>query len=278
MHSRLSLLLLAVLLAGPAALAQSAGEVLREALGRYASEMTDVRDYTITQEVMGMTVTTYAERADGAAPLDYTYYVVTPSGLQGTDDADNPAAHNPYLMLDRIAEEARYVGTEAVGGTQAHVVAVDDFGDLAREFGTVPAQADGEFDIETATFYIGTNDYRIHRMTMDGTVTRDGQASPVQIDTRLADYRTVDGFTTPFRMAMTMQGMDGQMSESERAEARQQLDQLRTQMEQMPAEQRRMMEGMMGSQLERLEQMLGGGGFEMEMVVTDVQVNTGRPD
>ena len=77
-------------------------------------------------------------------------------------------------MMQRIVDEARYVGTEAVDGTATHVVAVDDFGDLAREFGAVPAEADGEFDIETGTFYIGTADHRMHRMTMEGTLANEG--------------------------------------------------------------------------------------------------------
>lgn len=268
------------LLLAPDALAQSAADILREAADRYAAEMADVRDYTITQEMVGMrgiTVRTYAEREEGGDPLAYSYYVVTPEGLVSTEDADANAPPDPYVMLARIGQEARYGGTESVDGTRMHVVAVDDFGDIAREFGAVPEDA-GEFEIETATFYIGTDDHRIHRMTMEGTMTNDGQASPVSFDTRLADYRTVDGFTHPHRMTMTMHGMDGQMSDAEREEARQQLDQLRAQMAQMPPDQRRMMEGMMGGQLESLEQMLGGGGFEMEVVVTDVKVNTGRPD
>lgn len=273
------LLVVALFLASPAALAQSAEDVLREATDRYAAEMADVHDYTVTQQVMGTTVTTYAERREGGAPLDYVFYVVTPGGLMNPDEADGTtAASNPYLMLERIVEEARYVGTDDVGGTEAHVIAVDDFGEIAREFGAVPEDAADEFDIETATFYLGTDDYRIHRMTMEGTMTNEGRTAPVTFDTRLADYRTVDGFTHPHRMSMTMEGMDSQMSDAERAEAQQQLEQLRAQMAEMPPDQRQMMQSMMGDQLERLEQMLAGGGFEMEVEVTDVQVNTGRPD
>lgn len=273
-----TLLLFAALLLAPTALAQSAGEILRDAVNRYEAEMAGVRDYTLTQEVMGTSVTTYAERADEAAPLDYTFYIVTPSGLQSMDEDGSQAQPNPYLMLDRIEEEARYVGTENMDGTPTHVIAVDDFGDIAREYGAVPNEAQGEFDIDTATFYLGTDDARIHRMTMEGAMTNEGQTTPIRFDTRLSDYRTVDGFTTPYHMAITMQGMAGQMSDEERAEAEQQLEQMRSQMESMPAAQRQMMERMMGDRLEKLEQMLGGGGFEMEMNVTDVQVNTGRPD
>ena len=269
-----SALLLALLLV-PSALAQSASDILREAIAQYESEMAEVRDYTLTQEMMGTEVQTYAERADGAAPLDYTYYLVTPDGLVNPEESEGSGAPpSPYVMMERITDEARYVGTETVDGTATHVIAVDDFGDLAREFGAVPAEADGEFEIETGTFYIGTADGRMHRMTMAGTITNEGRTSPIMMDTRLMDYRTVDGFTTPYRMVMNMQGMENQMSDEERRE----LEQVRAQMEAMPAAQRQMMERMMGDKLEQLESMLGGEGFELEMNVTNVKVNTGRPE
>ena len=273
---RLVLVALCTLLLVPSALAQSAEEVLREALSRYETDMGNVNDYTITQEVMGNAVTTYAERAEGDGPLAYDFYLVTPDGLQSIDD-DRVAASSPFLMLERIADEAEYDGTEDVGGVRAHVVTVGDFGDIAREMGAIPDQAEGEFDIDEATFYLDIDDYRLRKMTMEGTMANDGQTSPVRFETLLSDYRTTDGFTTAYRMAMTMQGMEGQVSDADRAEAQHQLEEARRQMEEMPAAQREMMERMMGDRLERLEQMLGGGGFSMEMVVTDVDVNTGRP-
>ena len=73
---------------------------------------------------------------------------------------------------------------------------------------------------------------------------------------------------------MNMQGMENQISEEERQE----LEQVRAQMEAVPAAQRKMMERMMGDKLEQLGSMLGGEGFELEMNVTDVKVNTGRPN
>jgi hypothetical protein len=273
---RRSLFALALALAlVPSAPAQSAEEVLRETLSRYEAEMAGVDDYTLTQEVMGTEVTTYAERA-GGEPLAYDYYLVTPGGLQGMGD-DRAATSNPFLLLDRIADEAEYAGTEDVQGVRAHVVTVDDFGDIARGLGAVPEQAEGEFDIDRATFYLGTDDYRLHKMTMEGTMTSGGRTSPVRFETLLSDYRTTEGFTTSYRMAMTMRGAEGQVSDAEREDARRQLEQARAQMEEMPAAQREMMERMMGDRLEQLEQMLGGGGFSMEMIVTDVKVNTGRP-
>ena len=277
MRRRLLLPLLVLTLA-PAAFAQSAGEVLHAALAQYEAEMADVRNYTITQDVFGNEVTTYAERRAGDGPLAYTHYVVVNGTFEVSDSEGRTAADNPFVLFNRIADEARYVGTEEVGGVRAHVLAVDDFGDIARDLGAVPDEAEGDFDIDKAMFYLGTDDQRLHKMTMTGTMTNEGRTSPVQIETVMSDYRTIDGFTMPFHTAVTVQGIEGQISDAEREDARRQLEEARRQMEQMPAAQRQMMERMMGGQLEKLEQMLGGEGFSMEMVVTDVAVNAGRPE
>ncbi len=276
---RLLLPLLCALLIAPGAGAQSAQDLLRDALSRYEAEMAGVENYTLRQSVMGTETVTYAERAEGGAPLDYRYtaYAVTPGGELVEVGAADGAASNPYLVLDRITEHARYAGTSDVDGTETHAVAVDNFGEVARDLAVMPEQADAEFDVETLTLYLDTDGLRARKMTMEGTMERDGRTSPVTIETRFFDYRTVDGFTTPFRLTMEVQGMDGGMDPEEREETRRQLEEAQRQMESMPAEQRAMMERMMGDRLEQLQQMLAGDGFAFEMEVTDVQVNAGRP-
>lgn len=273
--------LFVLLVLAPIASAQSAQEVLHDALSRYAADMTGVENYTITQSVMGTETMIYAERTEGAAPLDYTFtsYVVTSDGAReiGISEEDG-GTMNPYLMLERIAEEARYAGTEDVDGERAHAIAVDNFSKVARDLDLMPEQADAEFDIETVTFYIDTDDHRARKMTMQGTMTRDGRTSPVTVETQFLDYRTVDGFTTPFRTVMEVQGMEGQMDPEERENARRQLEEAEQQMKSMPEAQRTMMERMMGDRLEQLREMLGGEGFTFEMEVTDVKVNAGPPN
>lgn len=270
--------LLAALVLAPPAFAQSAHDVLGAALARYEADMAGVDNYTLTQSVLGFPTTVYAERTEGGAPLDYTYYTLLPTGLQETGSLESQGSmSNPYVMLDRIADHARYAGTEDVGGTETHAVVVDDFQEVASEFDALPDEAEGELDIETLTLYLGTDDHRIHQMRMEGTMEREGQTSPVVVETRFSDYRTVDGLTVPFRTAMEIQGMEGQMDPEEREEARRQLEEARQQMASMPAAQREMMERMMGDQLEQLQQMLEGENLTFEVEVTDVKVNAGRP-
>lgn len=274
MPVRFLLLALGALLLAPAAAAQSAADVLDRAIAAYENMMRGVADYTLTQEVMGNEMTTHFERRAGGEALDYATFLVTPGGLrelgddEGADFIQNPA------MLARMKQQARLAGTETVGGTRAHAVAVDDFGALSREFNAAPNVGEGELDVETATFYFGTEDALLRRVTMTGTVTKEGQGAPVEVDLLYDDYRTVSGLRYPFRTTMTLHGLAGTLS----PEQRQQLEEARRQMEQMPPEQREMMERMMGEQLRQFEQMAEGEEMQVQVLVKSLEVNAGRPD
>jgi roadblock/LC7 domain-containing protein len=95
----------------------------------------------------------------------------------------------------------------------------------------------------------------------------------------MLDYRTVEGMPHPFRTAIEVKGAmaAGGASDEQAAEAREQLAELDRQMAEMPASQREMMEKMMGTRLEQLRNMVQSGNFEIELVVTDLKVNTGPP-
>ena len=255
----------------------SARAVLRDALRRYEADMAGVENYTLTQSVLGTETVLYAERTGDKAL--YTSYLVGTGGVREAGDrGQTEMSANMYTLLGRLGDEARYVGTATVGGVATHALTVDDFGAVARDLDMIPEQAGDAFDIDAATFFIARGDHRAHKMTMEGTMQNDGRTSPVTVTIRFLDYRTVDGLTLPFRTVMEIGGMADQLDPGERAEAQQQLDETMRQMESMPAEQRAMMERMMGDSMAQLRQMLAGEGFQIEIQVTDVQVNAGRPD
>lgn len=237
--------------------------------------MQGVENYTVTQQVMGTETTTYFEREEGGDALSYTMYLQTPMGLQDSEHGPSGAAVQGE-MLRAMRSRARDAGSEVVNGEQTVAVAVDDFGALVQGFADVPEAEDME--IETATFYFGADDHLVRRITMEGTAQHDGRPAPIEIDMVYSDFRTVGGLRHPFHTTMSVRGMEGTISPEEREQARRQLEEARRQMEQMPAQQRQMMERMMGDQLSQLEEMLGGEGLEMEVVVTDLKVNAGRPD
>lgn len=274
MPFRFLLLPVCLLLLAPTAAAQSAADVLDRSLAAYEAMMRDVADYTLTQEVMGIETTMYFERRGDGGPFDFATFMMTPEGWQEVGDEDAAMPMQNPAMLARMKAQARLVGTESVDGKAAHVVAVDDFGAIAREFNTMPDVGEGEFDIETATFYFGTDDGLLYQLTMAGTMAQEGNSSPVEVDIAYADYRTVSGLRYPFQTTMTMRGLMGNLS----PEQRQELEEARRQMEQLPPAQRQMMERMMGDQLRQLEQMMAGEDMQVQVVVKSLEVNAGRPE
>ena len=144
--TRSLLLVLCALLLIPVAQAQSAEEVLRAALARYEADLAGVDNYTVTRSVMGTESTTYSERTEDGGPLGYPTYLVLPTGLQET--GDDSSLNSPYALLDRISESARYEGTQDVDGERAHVVVVDNFGEIVRNFEAIPEDADAEMEVE----------------------------------------------------------------------------------------------------------------------------------
>ncbi|MEM1043241.1 MAG: hypothetical protein AAGI91_11500 [Bacteroidota bacterium] len=273
---RFPTLVLLALLLPLAGQAQSAQQVLDDVLDQYRADLAGAENYTLTQTVMGTETMTYAERAEGGGPLDYTYttYITLPGGQTMSQPAETENMA-PLQMLDRIRESARYVGSEDVDGTAAHVIAVDDFGEAMSDMGMMP---NAEFEMETVTFFVGKRDRRVVKMTMAGTMKQDGRTSPIAMETRLLDYRTVDGLTVPFRTVMEIQGASGAMDAGEREEVLRELEEAKRQMESMPEAQRQMMERMLGDQMKQAEEMLAGESMQFEMQVTDVQVNAGPPN
>ncbi len=276
MEYRTTLLFTLLLLGSltPAA-AQSSGEaVLERAMAVHESAMEGVENYTLTHEMMGVSSTLYFEREEADGPPVFRTYLVTDGELQALDEDDRaPGASFSYETYRRFVDEARYAGTETVAGEEVHAFVVDDLGAMASsDLGSAE-----DADLDQGTFYFAADDYRARRIVMEGSAEMDGRRTPIVMTATLSDYRTVDGMTHPFRTAIAVEGMDTQVSEEDRAEARRQLEQLKQQMEEMPSEQRAMMERMMGGQIDNLEQMLAGEGFEMELVVTDLRVNQGPP-
>jgi hypothetical protein len=116
-------------------------------------------------------------------------------------------------------------------------------------------------------------------MEVDGVMVTEGEKRPLTMTVTLEDYRTVEGMPHPWRTRIRAEGLmeAGGASEEEMEEARAQLAEFDRQMAEMSAEQRQMMQTMMGGKLDSLRRMIESGGLDMEVVVTDLRVNTGPP-
>ena len=268
---RFPLFALALTLALPAAAQPSARAVVERATAHYRDQLKGVRDYTVTQEVMGFPATLYFERAPGEDALGFTVYHVNADGTLG--DEGNDMSARTGAMLEGLAARGRLADADTVDGAATYAVAVDDVEALMEGVDALErAGEDAEF--HEATFYFDREDYRLRRIKMDGEVTEGGRRAPFTTTVTFSDFRTVDGFTHPFRTAMAVTGLHAAMSDEEKA----QLEEAKRQMANLPPEQREMMERMMGGQMGKLDEMMGGDSITMEMEVLDLRVNTGRPD
>ncbi|MFW6192180.1 MAG: hypothetical protein ACOC83_01730 [Gemmatimonadota bacterium] len=253
---------------------QSAGEILQTALERYEARTEGIDNYTVIQEVMGLSTTTYFEKesVDG-----HPVFRMSSSSVQGmgeSDDLDDEAVTNPYQFLPELTERATLDGSETVDGLDTWAVSVEDFSGL--DFGA-PTGDEGDFRPTRGVFYLDKDDYLLRQMRVEGELEREGESAPVTMVARIGDYREVEGLLHPFRIDMQIEGITAAVSEEERAEMEQQMEQLQQQLESMPESQREMAEGMMGPQLEQMREMLSSGAMEMTLEVTELRVNEGPP-
>lgn len=263
-------LLLGSLLSTAAALparAQSAQEVIDAALEKYEARMEGVENYTVVQEAMGFTTTTYFEKevVDGHAVFRARAVMGQEMGQQDLTD--------PYEAFRKVAGTAEVKGKETVDGEESFVVYVPDI-----EKAMPSEDVQGDFSIEDGTFYLDTDDYVVRKMVMTGTQKQNGQEHPVTMTALFTDYRDVKGVLHPWRMEMSIEGFQTDISQEDMEEMREQMKELDEQMKNMPEAQRQMMEQMLKPQMERLQQMLASGAMDFTVTVKELKVNEGPPE
>lgn len=262
-----SALFLVLAAAGSApASAQSAEEVVNDALERFEQRMEGVRTYTVVQTVMGFESATTFERrtVDG-------HTVFLPRETEGSEAAAQ-APQSYQAMLTELGDRATHEGFESVEGTECHLLSLEDFSGEA--FGDLsPPRSGGEWTPERLRFWIDRDELLPRKMLMEGTVTSEGEERPVSITALFRDYREVDGVVHPYRTEVRTEGLSPAMSPEERARMEASMKKMKKKMEQMSPEQRKMMEQMMGGRLEKMEKMLASGAMDLTVEVKEIRVN-----
>lgn len=259
---------LALLALPRAAPAQSGEEIMTKALEAYETRMEDVREYTVTQhvDVMGSVTTNhFVKRMVDGHPV---FVDTSQAGERGTPRGWG----NPYRLFPRLADRVELKGRGEMSGTPVWTLQTTDFSglDLRR---MTPERVPGEFRPRRLVLHIGTEDFAIRRLEMEGTVEREDESRPIRMDARFSDYRTEEGMLYPFRMQISIDGMSAVMSEKERRQARRQLRRIRSQLDSLDEQQRRMMEGALGSQIRQLQQIVESGKIDATVQVRSLRVN-----
>lgn len=251
--------------------AQSAQEIFDRMLAAHDRRAAGINDYTVVQEAMGQTSTTYFEKdASGAHPV-YRAKQMTVNGMVMENSSQGEAEAEFWEHLPELAKRASYVGRETVDGASVHVVRVTDL--ASTSFGRGLAPGNAQFEPRQATFYVDPELWMPRRLVFEGRLTLNAKPADVTMTMAMQDYRTVDGLLHPFRSRIRMDGLGQAVDPAMRA----QYEQMKKQLAEMPESQRQMVEKMMKGQLEQMEQMMSGdGAMNFEIVVKEVRVNKGR--
>jgi len=257
--------------------AQSAQEILAQALELHDARLAGVDDVTVTQEVMGIPMTSYMVRevVDGRAVLR-PHSTRTP-GFEGDMDFDAAEAFwaDPWELYESAADRWVLEGSGAVDGRSTWSLRISDFEGLDLDLG-MPGNA-GSFELGHMAMEMDRELLVPLRISFEGDVRDGGQPRPVSMELHFSDYRDVEGYLHPFVTSIDLDLASSGISEEELAQAQAGMAELQRQLEQMPEAQREMVRGMMQEQLQAMEAVLAGEGVEVELRVLDLQVNNGPP-
>lgn len=266
LRSALSSLVLALMLA-PAAAAQSAQEVIETAMARFEDRVTGIENYTLVMDVMGFEVTNYFEKemVEGRP----TFVLRDRSGTgQGSG-----TFYNGFM---EVIDRAKLEGKESVDGYDCFVVTVDDFSGVDFDPQTPDDQED--FRPKHGTFYLDDDEYLIRKVDMKGELLGGEGWQEITMEIDFKDYREVDGMLHPFSSEMNVAGMQNAMSDEEMQQAREELEEFKRQMAEMPEAQRAAVLRMMGPRMEEMERMLNSGSMQITTQVKELKVNAGPPN
>lgn len=252
----------------PAAAGQSAGEVIETAMARFEDRVAGIENYTVVMDVMGFEVTNYFEKemVDGRP----TFVLRDHSG------AGQQSAGLFYNGFMEVVDRANLQGRESVNGYDCFVVTVDDFSGV--DFDPETPDDEEDFRPKHGTFYLDAGDYLIRKLEMDGELLGERGWQDIAMEIDFKDYREVDGMIHPFVSEMNVAGMQNAYSEEEMQQAREELEEMKRRMAEMPEAQRAAVEQMMGPRMKEMERMLNSGTMQITTQVKELKVNTGPPN
>lgn len=250
--------------------AQSAQEILSEALALHEERLAGVDDVTIRQEVMGMSTVTHMvkEEADGRPVLRVQSVDGAEQAAQGSADLTDAWA-DPAVLYEEWGDRWSLAGEGSVDGRATWQLELTDFEGIDWEDAGLEGD-DTPLEPERLAMELAQDDLVPLRLHIQGEVVEGGSAQPMDATIHFSDYRDVAGYLHPHRMVMETDATALGLTDDEMAQALEELQNL-------PPQQREAMQQMMGEEMDFLLQLLDGEGLRLEVVVTDLQVNAGAP-
>ncbi|MCC5906091.1 MAG: hypothetical protein JJU13_07800 [Balneolaceae bacterium] len=247
---------------GPAELADRLNDI-------YSERISSINNLTITVasgngDLFPETTTRYVKiYRDGRDVLVTEDIELDLGVLSGAFDGQLPA----------LIRAAHTISNETLDGSDVYRIEVDDANALF-ELGTEDTEY--AYDDVTVTHAV----VWMHRTKLYPLKLEMGQISEegfnITVTLVMEDYRDYSGLPVPHRIEMKVDGMEDQIPESDLEYIRQYLDNLQSELEEMPEADREAAEIQMRPQIEQLQRFLESGGVAMGgmvFVIRDVQVN-----
>lgn len=177
---------------------------------------------------------------------------------------------------DALVENSRYEGIETIDGKRAHAIFIEDLSALQGSMGTPTGMPEGQGgEVQSGWFYVDANDLVPIKMTFDLMFDADYEGS---MDMSFRDYRSVNGVPMAYEVEMIIDGISESVSAEDMAEARNNIQQLREQLDGASGLQKRIMERVVTPQLERLEKILEDGNMNMKITIIEAEANGAIPE
>ena len=246
-------------------------DIVQQAIARNEARTAKIDNYTIHQSAFGIEMTVRFERQD----VDGKSVLVPVStnssmGQIPLDQAKEQAAYtDPWSTFAEWMSGATLEGESEIDGKSVWMIRMNEF--PLDAFMVPEGDEAGSFEPQTALMFVDQEEYLLHRLELDGIIKSEGKERDMSMVTILSDYRGELGLLHPHSIKTEVAGL---MDDEQAAEARENMAEMKKQLDAMDPNQRRMVEAALKGQMEQLESVLSGGNMTLEIVTTKLEVNT----
>lgn len=236
-----------------------------------SSYLANIDRISISMEMDGLPIGAMSTMLEKRTENGFSWLAVT------SDDSDFDSGINSGLMDDqaiKLVRAAESVTEETFAGVRTYKLTVSDpevlQGIMEQNMDFGMDEDMFEFTPERITMWIDREMLVPRKVYFE---QRGGDGNPMNVEMVMDEYQIHDGLPIAHSVQLSIEGLENQFSESELQEARRMMEQMESQLQNMPESQRAMIQDQLRPQLERFEEMLNSGGMSMVMRIRDVQVN-----
>lgn len=240
-------------------------EIIQSWQDHYEASIENINDYVV---VMDHQTVYYKKAWDNGRP--YFKSRVKERDQQELESGSNLTDAEVFSRVyEAVMQDGEYKGTDELNGHRVHVIYVKKAENIVDEPWAPHKFEDVYLRIDPETWVLRELEYKVH-------IEYEGEDRIINQAFQQRDFRDVEGMQYPYETAVIIRGLA--LTEEERREAKEGIEQFERELENMPDAQRQMLEQMAGDRLEQFKQMLEDDLYETVNRVREVRVNTGMED